>query len=289
MSEVLDTTWKHQRRWSQAANRLKSSYEFWNRVVLGLAVAGAVLETLSTQFGDQILGKYLAGAGVVALALIPVFGQWKSSTENLRGWVGARSISEELKAQVYLYLSHCGDYSADDRENRLVEARKALLEGADPTHVAGIEDDDKLVPAVEPVEVDAAASYIEKRVVDQIRYFRKSASREKRKAGWYRGIQFTLAAAAALIGAVGALLDNASVTAWVAVLTTIGASVAAALAAGRHDHLVISYESNADRLESIRDGRNSLPDLCAFVDQCEAAFSAQNESWMSQFLNKPAK
>lgn len=114
MSSALDTTWEYQRKWSLAANRLKRSYHVWKLAVLALAVIGALLETLSAQIASQDMAVALALMGAIALGLIPVIGIWKSGMAQLSSWVSARSISEELKAQVCVYLAQCGDYADDE-------------------------------------------------------------------------------------------------------------------------------------------------------------------------------
>jgi hypothetical protein len=59
--------WREHRRWSNTANRLKRSIEFWRGAALGLAILGAVLATVASQSGqgtglrDALVGRQLRG------------------------------------------------------------------------------------------------------------------------------------------------------------------------------------------------------------------------------------
>ena len=290
MSSALDTTWEYQRKWSLAANRLKRSYHLWKLAVLALAVIGALLETLSAQIASQDIAVVLALMGAIALGLIPVIGIWKSGMAQLSSWVSARSISEELKAQVCVYLAQCGDYADDEaRDDALVKARTRYLENADHSKVAAIDLPVTKPPAIKAAKKHGLDSYVELRLEKQIRYYERATARESRAVSRYRTAQFALAIAAAVLGVAGTVVDEVKLAAWVAVVTTFGASVAAALAAGRHEHLVLSYGSTARRLKDLRDTRDSGDDPSAFVGKCEAAISSQNEGWMAGFLKQPSK
>jgi hypothetical protein len=50
-TDLVDSVWKQQSVWSQTANQLKARIDHLRTVMLALAVASAVLTTLSTQVG----------------------------------------------------------------------------------------------------------------------------------------------------------------------------------------------------------------------------------------------
>ena len=78
-------------------------------------------------------------------------------------------------------------------------------------------------------------------------------------------------------------------TAWVPVVTTIGTSLTAHIAAARYDHLVIEYLRTAQRLEHLRD--QHLHDRTnqdgPFIDACEDAISVENQAWMARWDEPP--
>ena len=280
-SGALVSAWNHQRRASIAAGNVKTSYYSWHKILLVLAISVAFMETLSGQLANQNLGRVIAGVGALLIAIVPVIGSFKTGSEKLRQWIMARSVSEELKAEVFRYLLRCGNYATGVPESKLVEATDQLLENLDASLVAGIKPDDQAPPDVHDVD-----GFISARVDDQIRYYRSAAEREGRVVSRNRNAQFVLAGVAALIGGASAFLDELTIGAWVAVVIAIGASIAAHVAAGRHEHLVLSYTSTARRLESLKNCWLADPqaDPCPFVAECEAAISSQNEGWMAEFM-----
>jgi hypothetical protein len=94
-----------------------------------------------------------------------------------------------------------------------------------------------------------------------------------------------LGVTALVLAAVAAAFKADSLNAWVPVVTTIGTSVAAYIAAARYDHMVIEFLRTAQRLESLCHERRDKPDgdPAAFIDACEAAISVENQGWMARW------
>jgi hypothetical protein len=69
-----------------------------------------------------------------------------------------------------------------------------------------------------------------------------------------------LGVTALVLAAVAAAFKADSLNAWVPVVTTIGTSVAAYIAAARYDHMVIEFLRTAQRLESLCHERRDKPD-----------------------------
>ena len=68
--------------------------------------------------------------------------------------------------------------------------------------------------------------------------------------------------------------------------------MAAHIAAGRYEHLVLSFRVTAQRLDSLRnrwidrygDGEGPPEERTRFVESCEAAISVENQGWMAGYL-----
>ena len=86
-----------------------------------------------------------------------------------------------------------------------------------------------------------------------------------------------------VLAAVAAAFQIERAAAWVPVVTTVGASLVAYVAAARYDHMVIEYLRTAQRLEHLRREYldNPAGDAAAFIDACEAAISVENQAWMA--------
>lgn len=284
-SQTLADVWRDQRQWSHAAVRLKTRIIVWRSVALALAILGAVLATLATQVGlTSGLGRALSLSAAVALAVVPVIRGARLGKDRIEGWTRARSASEALKAETYLYLTRTPPYDQDNRDDQLLVQSGAILRQVEDLAGATVDmpDADKPLPDVHDVD-----SYLRRRVQPQLDgYYRPQAAKQQQRLSLFRGIEFTLSVLAALLGAIAATAQLESVGVWVAVVTTVGAAITAHIAAARYEHLVISYLSTARQLRSLLrswEGRSDKSPAAAgtLVRECEDVISRENESWMA--------
>ena len=282
---TLRSVWRHQRQWSQMASSLKQSIITWRTVALILAIVGAVFATLATQVDVTApRGRTFSIVAAVALAIAPTVRAARLGEGAVRAWTRARSVSEALKAEAYLYLTRSTPYNDTERDARLLSRAEAIMGQAEDvrSRAPAVSDDGGDVPSVSDV-----ASYIQQRVRRQIDdYYVPQAAKQERRLRLFRAIEFTLSLTGAALGAVAAAGGFASVGAWVAVATTIGGAITAHIAAARYEHLVISYGSTARQLRFLvarwqAQREHSKADADAFVRECEDVISRENESWMA--------
>jgi hypothetical protein len=284
-SPALADVWRDHRQWSHAAGRLKKRIIVWRSVALGFAILGAVLATLATQVGlTSGLGRSLSITAAVALTVVPIIRGARLGKDRIEGWTRARSASEALKAEAYLYLTRTPPYDKENRESELLKQTDRLLGqvGDLAGETVGMPDADKPLPDVHDTD-----SYLQIRVRPQItKYYQPQAAKQQQRLSMFRAIEFTLSVLAALLGAIAATARMNSVGVWVAVVTTVGAAITAHIAAARYEHLVISYLSTARQLRSLLQGWESRSDKTAegagrLVRDCEDVISRENESWMA--------
>jgi hypothetical protein len=284
-SQALADVWRDHRQWSHAAGRLKQRIIYWRSVALALAILGAVLATLATQVGlTSGLGRALSLTAAVALAVVPVIRGARLGKDRIEGWTRARSASEALKAETYLYLTRTPPYDRENRDEQLLQQTGRIISqvGDLAGETVGMPDADKPLPDVHDV-----SSYLRRRVQPQIDdYYRPQAAKQQQRLSLFRGIEFTLSVLAALLGAIAAAAQLDGVGVWVAVVTTVGAAITAHIAAARYEHLVISYLSTARQLRFLLrgwEGRSDKTPAAAgeLVRDCEDVISRENESWMA--------
>jgi hypothetical protein len=300
---VLETpiasTWRSQEKWSKAADGFNQSYQRWKLVALVLSCAGAVLavasDQMATHWGQWATHAHgrVAWVGALALVLVPVVTQLGTSRSALERWLRARSVSEQLKTEIYQYLTRTGPYVESPADLVLIKRRDSLLEKvADlEPEIAGLVAERSLPP------VKDVSTYITHRVNDQIdNYYEPRAAHHHRWAVIYRWIEGILAVVGAVVAATSPIKDNPIAATWVAVLTTVGTAVAAHLMAGRHEQLVPDYLATARRLRSLKEMflvANPNPEAApasainTFVTAAEAAISVQSEGWMAEWLKTP--
>jgi hypothetical protein len=81
-----------------------------------------------------------------------------------------------------------------------------------------------------------------------------------------------------------------TLSAWIAVITTISAAVAAHVGATRYEYQLLEYLRTADELSRLRrdaSATKSPTELDQHVVRCERIISIQNEGWMAKLSSTP--
>jgi hypothetical protein len=291
---VAEWAWQRQSIWSQTADALKATPARARRWRLALIIMGAGLALAGTQLKPV---KHLAGVGVgVGLAATVVMAgtallRGRETLGQVRDWTRARSVSEAIKTEVFLYLTHTGIYAGADRDKRL-DAEVQRLEGpaADlKRFTQGVKAKVRELPAVNDVE-----TYLELRVrKSQIAgYYEPKSIALRQRLRDIKRVEVFLALAAAVLSAVTAFSPNTG--AWAAVVTTAAGALAAHVAAERYEFLWIEYSRTASELQRLAD-RRTAADGSALSDAdliaaCENVISVQNQAWMAKWgTEEPAK
>lgn len=299
MSEdAVAIIWRRRVAWSRAADRVKASIAYARGAALALSASGAVLETVAgTLLADAPTWRTtFAALGAVLLALATFVATRFVTTDAIRTWIRARSVSEAIKAEVYAYRAAAEPYSGP-KAVAILQQKVSGIEGAArdlERHVAAI----AVVTALPPPPL-APADYIEKRVRQQVEvYYRPKARLYARRLAAFRLAELLLGLVAAVLGALAAFISgsqqsaNPGIAAWVAVFTTLGAALAAHMGASRYDFLVTSFYATARRLEDLvgewrAEGSPTAPEAWTdFVRACEEAISIENESWLAKWAEQ---
>ena len=276
--KALDFAWQKQSVWSQVAGTLKARLQTMRLWALGLATVGALLSTTAAVVGlSSGPGKVLAflGAAVIALVALPQILTKKDSIEK---WTRARSVSEAIKTEVYLTLAGFGPADLQGEVDKILADADDLAE-----HTIGVTAEPRDLPDVHDVE-----SYFGKRVDQQITgYYEPSAARLKGKAARFRQVEFVLIGIGAVIAAAAGTWEIDGLAAYVPVVTTVGAAIAAHAAAARYSYLVVEYTRTAEQLRRIRD---KIGEIASYTDeqrvvQAEKVISIQNEGWMAKLTD----
>lgn len=287
---LLAEVWREQSAWSQAADRMKRGIERARLCALAIVVLVAVCGTASAALGEALhpLGRWLAVlAAVGSVSLPPLRKLW--SGVRLQNWTRARSVSEAMKADVYLWLARVRPFT-DDVDAAKLRERVDRLRG----------DAADLVSAAErctPVARDLPAvhdlpTYFAVRVEGQrTDYYRARVRRIERRLGWFRAVGFVLGAAGAVLGGAAALLAT-SFAAWIAVVSTIAAAVAVHVSATRYEFQRIEFARTAEELRRIKTLADqpgaAEQDLQRLARRAERVISIENQGWMAKLAEDPA-
>ena len=144
----------------------------------------------------------------------------------------------------------------------------------------------RVAPVPKPMPaVHDAASYIAVRVRDQIdHYYQPRAARYQVVVTRLRLVGDALGVVAVVLGVAAGAGAPGRLAAWVPVVTTVAASLAAHVAASRYDHQIVEFLRTAQQLDHIvaahADGEL---DDSALVDECEQVISVENQGWMTNW------
>jgi hypothetical protein len=286
-SGVLPELWREQSLWSRAADRMKWRIEAARRIALVLVVVVAALATGAGALAESVpgLAGALAGGAAAGSALLPVLRPaWSGS--RLREWTRARSVSEALKSEVYLWLAKVGRYRDDPAGARLREETNRVCSDAGDLlrHRQGIEPVDRPLPAVSD-----PSSYFAVRVRTQIDgYYRPKADALAVTLRRFRIAEISVGAAGAVVGGAAVVL-GAWMATWVAVLATVGTALATHVAAGRYEFQLIEFLRTAQRLNQLALAAASADpgDVEALVIAAEEVISVENKGWMAKLAEEP--
>jgi hypothetical protein len=246
---LVGELWQQQSVWSRTANRMKAGIGRSRSASLALTVVSAILAASAGLVGQPIASAGLALAAAVGVGVLPILRPgWTGAV--LRDWTRARSVSEALKSEVYLYLTRAGDYRGEDRNDRLANAADLVTgQAADLLrHCQGVEPASRALPDVYDLR-----SYFAVRVDDQIDgYYRPKARDLQVRLRRFRAVAIGLSVLAVVLGALAARLPEWGLAPWLAVVTTIAATVSAHVGTSRYEYQLLEYLRTADELSRLR-------------------------------------
>jgi hypothetical protein len=320
-SQTLETVWKEQARWSEVANQLKAAIVRARSAALALGILGAFLATLAAQVAPpgatkssatkinnvaaatnavpagqnakiassgSGLVRVLSGISVVALGAAAALAA-RSGSKQVQNWIRARSVSEALKQEAFLFMTRAKPYADNSPETTLSLHMKDILDKAKDLSVlaATITPRPREIP-----KIDSPQDYVQQRVTGQIeQFYLPKAQRLGKRLKLFQGAAATLTTAAAVLSGAAGFFQAEWIGSWVAVATTISAALVAHAAAARYQTDVISYFSTANQLTSLRDQfldaqKRNAADATTydrFVRQCEEVISIENQGWMANW------
>lgn len=291
--DALQFCWERHQFWSAIANQQKKAVIASRRLALVFGVAGAITETLAAQFlAWPQVARIFSLAGAVILAITPFLAKGFGREQILK-WIRARSASEGLKTQVFLRMANAGNYAAAGADQTLQEYVAKIDASAKDLAAEGRDTRQQFKPLP---KVARPRDYLDQRVRQQIFDFYEKKIRElESDLRACNRAALILTVIAAVIGATAGIVRHESWGVWSAVFTTIAGAVAAYMAAGRYEHLIISYQYTVNQLNAFR--ANFEPkvaaetvtqaDFAAFVLECENIISIENQGWMAAWDKSP--
>ena len=290
-AQALEYAWGEHRVWAATARQNKKEISAWRLWVLVLTILGALLGTMSSQISgiSAPASWIIGGVGGGLIALATYLGREILKPDQERLWVRARSLAEALRAETFLFRTGTAPYDAPGPASKLLMRVQELLDQVKDMPSAILSQNQRRERLPEgPL---AVGQYIEERINDQVEsFYRPRAQQYDELMKRWRIVTLFVGGSAAVLGALGKWTG-----AWVAVLTTIGTSVAVYIFANRYQYLIISYQATARQLEFLKHQWTVMgapeqdPEKRGrFILDCEEAISNENNAWMAKWVEKPS-
>ena len=312
--QVIAAAWQDQALWSEVANRIGQSIEFWRLAAAAAGTAGLVLSVLvgsvdPSWFGHQHGQTVLASLSVLLLATVPFLRQRLLSQERLLSWTRARNVSEQLKEAIYRHLMGAlppvpladGSPPPDATgPGNLVRRCRAIKQSAADLALQAATT--TVIPRERKTRM-ALGGYLADRLEGQISYYRKAGARHGAQALWLQRTEFVLGLLTVVVGALAGnllpaevkpdVLDKAMQAAPLApllvLLATLTTAVTSHLGASRALELAAKYFVTHELLRSLRDEWKVAPDrdnparVVRLVDEVERAIATEHGGWVSDW------
>ncbi|MFD9223479.1 DUF4231 domain-containing protein [Streptomyces sp. NPDC060064] len=291
-TRLISDSWAQQASWSTAANRQKRLIGRVRAAALLSGVLAALLGAAAAQAGPAhaVTAAWFAFGAAIAAGVVPLLNG-QVGQRQIQDWTRLRSVSEAFKAEVYTCLAKAGPYREADASAVLHNALAAVrAEAVDLLHhVVDIPaDSSRPLPDVHDLD-----SYVRVRVQGQIvGYYRPRALRMRGRLRSIRRAELSLGGLAVVLGAGSGAFHVQSAAAWVAVVSTVSATVAAYSMAGKYEYQELEFLRTADELERLiaewqLSGDRTEQAEDALVSRCEQVISVLNDTWMVKWTSEP--
>lgn len=299
----LKRAWDRFARYDALAVRLRRSFERLQASILLLGIVATLLALLQHSLGSRLtgdgewLGDVLHWTVVAVPIVISSLIAFTARVQAGKRWVLLRGAAEAAKQEIFRYRTGTGVYAparpdaerspAEELLDRIGTVDAALMktevsgaampayEGPLPPPRAAADGDDGLSP-LDPER------YLELRVCDQRRFYRKKTLGLERKL---RNLQLLTVAA----GGVGTLVAAAGFELWVGLTTAIVGAAAAHLGYLQVEGTLVAYNQAIAKLEDVE--TRALLHLKAgtidaefedLVERAESAIHSEHGSWTQQ-------
>ncbi len=217
MDPLLNTPWATYRLWASTARYQRKEIDKLTNRSLWLACIGAVVaagaEQIKTLSGFETTAKWIGVAAAAAVALATYLSRQVQGDNRISIWTRSRSAAESMKSCIFLFRAGAAPFDGPDKAAQINDRTakvNADMQGVEPRQP-------EAEPAADltPLTVD---SYITKRLVEQIDYYRTRAKEHQAEADRYRSATTVLTGIGVLL-TVGSMVSGLSL--WAPVVATL--------------------------------------------------------------------
>ncbi|MDO7853535.1 DUF4231 domain-containing protein [Hymenobacter convexus] len=300
---IYDLNAKYQQRHS---NRINLSIMALGVIVTVLAVVKQVVygspavpfnmaftSLTRHNFGVWLLHCALLLIPIVLTVLVAAAYKFKISSK----WFVLRAGAEALKSEIYSYRARALDYqknAAPQLAARMAEIMKRTMQSeANGSHLQEYDKASGFPPYMDEAAGGdsgfgylAPERYVEVRLEDQLRYFRKRTKTLGRQFQWLYWLTL-------LVGGAGTLLAAISQQVWIAVTASLTAALGALLTYRQTEANLLKFNQAAADLDNIKSWWKALSaaektrqaNIDFLVDRTEKVLQSELDGWVQQMKN----
>lgn len=255
----------------------------WN---MGLLMAAAVISVVNSSCPWAAIVQALVLLGALGCAI------YLYAAKPDRHWYSARALAESVKTSTWRFITKAEPFTNpddQDRHNFILRLKQVLDSNKDvagrlSTHLDESQITDEMERVRQLSTADRQAYYRNNRVVEQLAWYAKKASFNKRKATLYYFVLFAIILVAVILALCKIKFSSAPY--WPTdAFVTLAASMLSWIQAKRYQELSISYALTAHEIVFIRQhASNNMEDgeLSIFVGDAENAFSREHTQWVAR-------
>ena len=244
-------------------------------------------------FGVWLLYCSLLVIPIVLTILVAAAYKFKISSK----WFMLRAGAEALKSEIYSYRARALGYQKDAAAQlalRMAEIMKRTMQSeANGSHLADYDKATGFPPHLDGADgADGGFGYltperyVEVRLEDQLRYFRKRTKALDRQFQWLYWLTL-------LVGGAGTLLAAISQQVWIAVTASLTAALGALLTYRQTESNLLKFNQAASDLDNIKSWWKVLSaaekarqvNIDFLVDRTEKVLQTELDGWVLQMKN----
>lgn len=253
---------------------------------MGLLVVAAVISIINSSCPWASILQALVLLGALGCAI------YLYAAKPDRHWYSARALAESVKTSTWRFMTKAEPFAnPDDQDRRSFVLRlKQVLDsnkdvaGRLSTHLDETQITDEMERVRQLSTADRQAYYRDNRVVEQLSWYARKASFNKRKATLYYFTLFAIILVAIAFSISKVKFSSAPY--WPTdVFVTLAASMLSWIQAKRYQELSVSYALTAHEIGFIRQQASSNMrdgELSVFVGDAENAFSREHTQWIAR-------
>lgn len=310
---LLTDAWRLFSLYEFSANAAQKRFIFFRKLILTLSVTATTLAVGKSVFDPylktldripenlELIQYFLYYTVILAPIIVSILLAGAVKFDRGVNWLLLRASAEMIKQEIYCYRTQVGIYRhQESRDTNFAQAIQTINEHLMSTQVnrAGLVLKSTTIPKKyvretiqhsisdqdsDPFSVLTPEEYLQKRLLDQLSWYRRKASILDRQWQFLQWLIY-------IFGGLGAFLAAIEREVWIAVSNGLAAALANFLELKQLDITLIGYNQAAFHLENVLcwwhaltpEGKKTLKNFETLVEKTEQIIHIETSGWVQE-------